>query len=329
MSDKNNSISRSIKDNYYDDGSDKAFIDYIPEADTRPYPVYRNDIKFRQHRNIDPSRAVWDNDVQCDFHNKDTDCISYRIEECIREKGEMIDLSHMNKDCFNLLMSNNVFPKIKNKLQHIFAKDCNLLNLPNLDCCSALLTLDISSNNLISLPKLPESLEELIVNDNRITEVSNNLPNLLRFNGDNNLICNINFSKTLERIHLKNNPIIHIPGFENLYFLDISTTKINKLYSCPQLKYLDISYTEIITLPDMESLQSLICVDSSLTDITKLKNLYSLDMVRSKINRIPYFKNLHTLNYDDGAKFGMSRNYRIKYFKKSKMNIIEMKLDTQ
>lgn len=320
---------RRDKEMYHDDGSDKAFIDYDPKKNTEPYPVYRNDIKFRHHRDIDPSRAVWSNDVKCDFSNKDTDSIDYRIEECIREKCEMIDLSHMTKDCFNLLLSHKTFPKIKTKLQHIFAKGCKLTSIPSLECCVSLLTLDLSCNQLTLLPTLPKTLEELIVNDNRITDIITDLPNLLRFNGDNNLISYINYSKKLERIHLKNNPIKIIPNFENLYFLDISTTKISKLYPCPNLKYLDISFTEIPELPAMDLIQVLVCTDSSLSDITNLKNLYNLDMVRSKINCLPYFKSLQKVCYEDGHRFRLSQHYSIKYSKKSKLNIVEIMFESK
>lgn len=309
---------------YHDDGSNKAFIEYDPNKNKTPYPVYRNDIKFRKHRDIDTSRAVWADDIKQDFHNKDTDSIDYRIEECIREKGEMLDLSHMNKDCFKMLFSNKTFPKIKHTLQHIFAKDCDLDMLPDLNCFVSLLTLDLSCNKLTVLPKLPETLEELIVNDNLITKITTLMPNLLRFNGDNNLISNMTFSKSLERIHLKNNPISQIPQFENLYFLDISTTKINKLYSCPNLKYLDISFTQITELPSMDSLQVLVCIHSNLFDITKLKNLYTLDMAGSKIIRVPYFNNLNKMSYTEGIDLRLSQNYCVKYSKTNKLNITEI-----
>jgi len=87
-------LERTIE-KYRDDGSNKAYIDYDPSKDTRSYPVYRNDIKFRHHRNVDPSRAVWDDDVKKDFHEKDTDSIEYRLEECKRENYETLDLCHM------------------------------------------------------------------------------------------------------------------------------------------------------------------------------------------------------------------------------------------
>lgn len=313
------------KETYYDDGSDRAFRDYKSSQDTRPYPVYRNDIKFKNLRNINPSRAVWDDDVKNDYYNKNTDFIDYRIEECIREKSEMIDISHMDSDCFVLLLSHKLFPKIKDKIQHIFAKDCNLKKVPNLDCFTSLLTLDLSCNKISSLPKLPETLEELIINDNRISEITHELPNLLRFNGADNVINKFNYPKNIERIHLKNNPITYIVKLDKLYFLDISTTKITKLYPLQNLKYLDMTFTNIDILPEMYSLQILLCNDSYLTDITALKDLNTIDMIRTKIKYIPYFKSLQKIVYEKGAVFGISNQYKgkLKHIKQNKNDIIE------
>ena len=107
-------------------------------------------------------------------------------------------------------------------------KDCSLRNIPNLDCFTALLTLDLSCNRLTTLPVLSNTLEELIINDNRISEIPHELPNLLRFNGSDNVITKFNYPKNIERIHLKNNPISYIIKLDYLYFLDISKTKNNK-----------------------------------------------------------------------------------------------------
>ncbi|VBB17934.1 hypothetical protein YASMINEVIRUS_397 [Yasminevirus sp. GU-2018] len=309
---------------YHDDGTDRAFIDYDPKRDTRPYPVYRNDIKFRKHREVNPSRAIWTEDVASDFHNKDTDSIDYRIEECIREKYEMIDLSHMESDCFVNMMRHKAFPILCTKLQHIFAKDCNLEEVPDLTCFKALLTLDLSSNKLSELPKLPKTLEELIVNNNKLTSIKHDLPKLLRFNGADNNISVFNYSPTLERIHLKNNPISYVPQLDNIYFLDIATTRITQLHPCKNLKWLDVSYTQIEALPEMDSLQHLSCNESNLKDISKLKNLHTMEMVRSQIERVPYFKDLFTMVYEFGSKFALSKHYSIKHVKKNKRDIVEI-----
>jgi hypothetical protein len=304
--------------------SDKAFIDYDPKKDTRPYEVYRNDIKFRKQRNIDPTRAKWSDDVKADFYSKDTDSIEYRVEECIREKYTMIDLSHMGENCFKELFSHKLFNTIRHKIQHIFAKESKLSVLPDLTCFTELQTLDLSTNVIEVLPNLPESLEELIVNDNRLTEIPHTLPKLLRMDASNNKIEKINFSKALERLHLKNNPISMIPELPKLYHLDLSTTGIRHLHSLPKLRYLDVSYTEIQTIPAMTSLEHLLCNESSVSDISKLNDLHSLEITGSKIVRVQYFKNLMTLVYHAEQRLQLSKNYKILRMKISKANIAEI-----
>lgn len=308
----------------HDDVSDSEFIEYDPKKDTVAYPVYRNDIKFKKHRNIDPSRAIWADDVKSDFNGKDTDLIDYRIEECAREKYTMIDLSYMEANCFFNMVHNNLFSTFCNSLQHIFAENSKLDEIPDIICLKFLLTLDVSSNRLTKLPKLPASLEELIVNNNKLTSIQQNLPKLLRFNGNDNNISEFNCPPLLERIHLKNNPIAYIPRLDNLYFLDIATTKISHLFPCKNLKWLDISYTQIKALPEMDSLQHLTCIDASLQDITKLKNLHAIEMSGSQIVHVQYLSCLSTLVYKNGMDLKLSKKYLITHTKKNENDDIEI-----
>lgn len=299
----------------------KDAIEYDPSKDTRKYPVYRNDIKFKTHRNIDPSRAIWDDDVKQDYQNKNTDSIEYRMEECKREKYETLDLSHMQTDCFEQLFSNKTFLGVRNKIQHIFAKESNIKILPNLSELINLQTLDVSSNEIKDLPELPDSLEELLINDNRLLFIDNDLPNLLRLYASNNMLSRINYSNSLERLHIDNNPIDYIPKLSNLYFLDASTTKIKKLYQMPKLKYMDISFTEIEVIPEMQCLEILQCNESSVNDIRALKSLHRMEIVKSHIENVHYMKNLSTLIYHDSSQIRISSRYKIMHAKKNKTNI--------
>jgi hypothetical protein len=309
---------------YCPDGTDRAFRDYDPKKDTRKYPVYRNDIKFKKHRDVDPDRAIWDPDVKDDFYSKETDSIEYRLEECRREKYETLDISHMKQNCFDMLVKNRMFSRIKCTVQHLLAKDCGLQSVPDLSGLTSLVTLDLSCNELKDLPELPESLEELIVNDNRLTRIANDLPGLKRFNGKNNMIASFNYSNSLESIYLSNNPINYIPSLSNIYYLDISTTEIKNLHHCPDLKYLDCSYTELQVLPELKLLEYLQCNESQISDIGTLPNLRSLEMINTNITRVSYMKNLGTLIYHHDNKFGISTQYKIQYVKKNKNNITEI-----
>ena len=300
--------------------------DQTKDHKSKSYVVYRNDIKYKKHRNIDMSRAIWDDDVKKDFEEKDTDGIDYRIDECKREKSETLDLTHMDKYCFEQLFSHQTFSNIKKSLQHIFAKYSNLKTIPNLLILKKLQTLDISCNKLKELENLPESLEELIVNDNNLTSIDIQLPNLKRFNGSNNMLEKFNYSNSLERLHLQNNPINVIPKLTNLYFLDISNTKITEIYSMPRLKYLDICNTEITIVPAMSSLEVLLCNNSSVNDISAINTIYSLEMINSKINCIHYMPNLNSIRYhdQDSAKLKLSKRYKILCQKQNTLLINEI-----
>lgn len=296
------------------------------------YTVYRNDIKYKSHKNIDPEKAIWNDDVKNDFHNKDTDSIDYRLEDCKKEKHSLIDLSHMNKNCFVNLVVNPTYlklkPLLKQNLNHIFARECELTELPDLDCFDFLETLDISHNNLTVLPKLPRSLQELIVNNNKLIEIKEILPNLRRINANDNNIIRFDYPNSLERVHLKNNPISYIVKLDHVYFLDISHTKVKELHECPKLTYLDLTSTSITVLPTLNNLEHLTCNDSMLTDITNLKNLHSLVMINAKIDKVPFFKDLHNFIYKDNTKFMLAKQYSVKCIKKNKNDITEIIFNT-
>lgn len=309
---------------YVDDGSNKAFTDYDPNKDTRKYQVYRNDIKYKQHKGIDVSRAEWDDDVKRDFQTKDTDSLDYRLEMCEKENYETLDMASMKDDCFLKLFEHKMFPKIKDRVMHIFAYECDITEIPDLTCFSQLQTLDLSRNKLRKLQSLPDSLEELIVNNNKITTLDQYLPKLLRFDGTNNRFDSMVFSDALERIHLKNNPIANLRSFNNLYYLDISLTNINKIDSMPKLKYLDMSRTKINSLPPLPSIEQLLCNESNLNDISNISSLQCLEIINTNVRRIHHIKNLNTLLYHESNQFTLSQKFKILNIKKNKNNISEI-----
>jgi hypothetical protein len=291
--------------------------------------VYRNDIKYKRYRDVDPEKAIWDDDVKMDYHDKDTDSIKYRLEECEREKYETLDISHMNENCFEELFANHTFNRIKNKIHHLFAKECQLVELPDLSTLSSMITLDISKNRIRKMPKLPESIEELIVNDNELTEINNFMPRLKRFNGSNNKIKIFNYQdsqNSLESIYLTNNPIDNVPILNNLYYLNVSSTNIKEIYQMKRLKTLECSKTHITKIPCMNSLECLICNSSKVNDISELKSLQSLEMVNTPIPRVHYMKQLDAITYHHDSNVEISKQYVIKYVRKNRNNIIELKM---
>lgn len=292
------------------------------------YPVYQNDMKYKHMSNIDPSCAIWNNDTKNDFV-KNTNSIDYRIEECLYQDCKYLDLSQMSNNCVNLLFSHKKINDIADKLEHLFINDCNISYLPNLTKFNKLQTLDLSNNNLLKLPELPKSLEELIVKNNNLTKISNDLPNLIRLDCDNNSITELNISNKIERLHLNKNPLTKIPSeLFHIYFLNISGTNISSLTNAnyPLLRELNISNTQILSLPKFDNLKHLICNNSKLESIDHLTQLDELDMLGSKLERIPFFPQMEKLVVDHNKKsiIKLSEKYNIHMIKKTKNNNIEL-----
>lgn len=288
------------------------------------YQIYRNDIKYRKHKNIDPDKAIWDDGIKHDYHNKETDSLEYRIQECVRENYDSLDLSHMhslNNTIINNLIDDQTFSDIMKKIKHLFINNNGMYSLPDLRYFTSLETLDISHNNLEELPNLPDTLEELVFNDNQISSVDIVLPKLKRLNAANNKISKINFPEKLESLYLNDNPIsCEISRLDKLNYLDISKTRIYKINILPKVRYLDCSFTKIIKLPRLDNLEELVCNDTLIEDINVSDKLMTLNICRTKVNKISFIKPLQTLIYDD-EKIVLSQSYKIRQVLKNRNNI--------
>jgi hypothetical protein len=290
----------------------------------KKYPVYRNDIKYKKHRNIDVNRAVWDDNVKNDFMNKDTDSIDYRIEECQREKYTMIDLSNMDENCLELLLKDKRINAFINTLEHIFVSNSCLNEVPDLSIFTKLKTLDISHNKITKINELPSSLEEFIANDNKLTVIKNDLPNLKRMDVGNNNITYINYGKNMESLNIHTNPIEYITEMKYLYFLNIQNTKINNIPTYPRLKEFDCSYTNIEMIPKMPLLEILTCGHSDVKTIDEMPMLEFLEMINTNVKQINYMNKLKRLVMNKHEGMNISTKYKIQRIKKNKNDIIEI-----
>lgn len=282
------------------------------------YRVYRNDLKFKNHRQIDPNCAVWTKKIKNSFVTYNTDGIDYRIYECIQENSETIDLSHMTLECFEEFITHLQFKNIRDTIQHIFAESSNLTIIPNLHKFKNLITLDLSNNKLTNIQSLPETLEELILDNNRLISFTHNLPNLKRLKISNNNISEIKLNNSLESIYLNNNPIDNINYTHNIKYLNISNTYIKSIYSYPKLEILECHHTKIKYIPKMDTLKELNCSFSPVSDISKLNNIESLEIINTHIKNIHYMNSLCIIIYNRGDIFKLSNKYIISGIKQNK-----------
>jgi hypothetical protein len=301
--------------------------DYDPKKDTRPYHVYRNDIKYRDKNDIDIDRAIFDSDaVRDDFLNADTDTIDYRIKDCIREKYQVLDLAHMTPDVFDLLKSHHLFNEIAPKVDMLSVNDCGIETLEDLSMFSNLICLNIGDNQLQKLPKLPSTLEELIIDNNRITLIPY-MCNIKRLRARNNRIKKIHYSDSMESLNLSKNPkLAELAPLSRLYHLEVGETGITEVPVCPNLKYLDLHETGVVSLPDLPNLHILSCVRSKLSDISKLTNLYSLVSTDSNVRQIHYMETLQKFTYNSlhQNEIRFSNRYIAHRIFRNKNNIIDV-----
>lgn len=291
------------------------------------YTVYRNDIKNKKKNQIDPSDVEWDGCTEKDFE-QDTDHIDYRIAECVRERYDMLDLSNMTERCFSDLVEHKEYKTILMKLKHLFMSNSHLLNIPSLVDFVNLETLDLNNNMIDCLPLLPDSLQELNIENNRLTHINQMFPNMKRLFCKNNLLETLVITSSMERIECSHNPLQTIRSFDGvfskIYYMDCSNTLITDIPPMERLRNLDCSNTPLKKLPRLDSLKVLSSSDSRLEDITKLNSLESIAMVRNNINSLHYIESLREITFEKSRNIMFSKNYRVKCLHENRNEIYKV-----
>lgn len=231
----------------------------------------------------------------------------------------------MNENVFNVLMAHDKFETIRTNIIIITANDSNLKHIPDISCFTNLISIDLGQNCLKSLPIFPNSLEELII-DNNLVEIIEHMPNIKRIRAKRNMLKNIKYSKSMESLCLSHNPnLVKITQLPKLYHLEIKNTGIVEIPPCTNLKYLDIGETSIKSLPNLPMLYILSCVRSDIYDISRLTALYSLRMADSNIRTLHYIPTLQTMSYngDHKKQLKLSSRYKARHVVQNRNNIIE------
>lgn len=283
------------------------------EKDGRPYPVYRNDIKFKKYRNIDPKRAIWIGDgVEKDFNEVNTDGLDYRIKQCRKEKYDSIDLSHLTQDIVSSFFESEFFKRHAKDIHHLFINNSNVSELHDLNELNSLETLDISYNNLIKLPELPSSLTELVANNNRLKALESSLENLLRLDISHNKITNFSKFDKIKTINISHNKISTIYcKYDNVTNMICSNNPISQLPEMPKLKSLDCSNTNICQIFDFMNLTNIISNNSNLSKLERIPRLESLEVIQTKIDKLKYFSSLKVLIINESSNITISDDYKV------------------
>jgi len=289
-------------------------------ADKSSYPVYRNDLNYKGLQNIDPSRAIWqDEQVKNDF-NIDTDTLEYRIKICRHEKYDNIDLSRLNQEIITDFFESDFYNRHKIHILHLFMSHSKIHTLPDISDMTSLETLDIAHNEIVTMPKLPKSITEVIAHDNKLSYFTNDVPNLLRLDLSNNKITKLGQYDSLCKLYISNNSIHSIYCvYPHLKELICCKNPISQLPDMPQLVYLECSDTSIHRIFDYMNLKWIISNRSSLNKIDRVPRLETLEIIDSKVTDLNYFPTLKSILISAKSKISASHQYKIASFIENKV----------
>ena len=268
----------------------------------KKYIVYKNDLKFKDLRNLNPEKIEWNCDsLESIYYNQNLDTIDYRMEECEKNNFEFLDLSHLNLKEIPILPS-----KITKIIKYLFLNNNNITTLKNIEQFTNIHVLDISNNFLTEVDYLPKNIREFCCKYNFIVKIlsshslkildctSNKLEYLEEFTNLETLICSENNLKflgeypKLKKLVCKNNSLDEINSYKELVYLDCSFNCITKIKDCPNLKDLLCRNNKLIRIPNhMNSLQYIEMYNNKFSKICYYPNLKELYCDIDGIDKVP------------------------------------------
>jgi Leucine-rich repeat (LRR) protein len=260
----------------------------------KKYDVYLNDLKYKNKRNINKELANWMHPTYAAMFDKISfDSLEYRVYECIKSKGTVLDLSNMDLKEFPL---DKIPSDLKPRIQYLFIHDNNLEKLCDLSEFILLEVLDISHNKIKIISNLPNTLVEINCKQNELKMLpsENECPKLTLLNCENNKIKNIPNYEFIKKIFCGNNEIEEIKGL-NSENISCSNNKIIIIKGCLNLKYLDCSNNPLKSLSDTNKLVDLIMNSTDMEILPDFVELKYLELFNTKIEWIKYIDTLEDL----------------------------------
>lgn len=184
----------------------------------------------------------------------------------------------------------------------IDTNDYKIKFLPDLSNFQKLIVLRCRNNNLISLPQLPYTLEELDIDNNQLTELPSLPISLNRLYCGNNLITNLpDLPIELRYICCSHNLLTNLPYLpDNLRNLNCSYNQLSNLPTLPiNLINLSCINNKLKCLPPLPNkLMTLCCTNNALTCLPDLP--YTLLYLYCSGNNFPYWlQNQYTIELTD------------------------------
>jgi len=276
------------------------------------YVVYKNDLKFKNLRNIDPKKSIWDTeDVHDHYYNTDLDVLKYRLRECRKSKFTYLDLSHLGITEFPKLKKWKYYDELKN-LKFLF------LNNNKLTICDEALkkftkleVLDISTNQIKEITFFPKSLIEFVCHNNNLKRIPSH-DNLKKLDCSSNKITELHSHQNLKDLICDHNRLEKIISYNNITRLVCSYNPLLTINTLNNATHLDCSNTKMSgRINDMPSLTHFICNFTKIDDISNLTTLQCLETLGGSITKIPYIDTLKDLLYRDTQDIILASKYKI------------------
>lgn len=290
------------------------------------YVVYKNDLRYKNLRNLDINRIIWhDDESHRLFNEENLDTVQYRLSECIENKLTFLDLKQLDLNTFPQL------PDYCKNIKHLFIADNNLKQIPDLTFLSKLETLEISHNNIQKMGTLPPSLIELVCSHNVLSTIdSNNLTKLKRLDCSYNKITKLSdtIAKSIEILVCNNNMLNYIPSSGQLRKVICSDNQITELGDYPNLTYLDCKNNNLSKLNNYENIIDLICSNNTIDSLPELPRVRFLEIFDTKITILPYYKHLAELYCNRDQLVSVSVRYKKKSVRKHRDKFLVVEFET-
>lgn len=231
------------------------------------------DLGFQRLRYIDKQ-------FYCKFINLRKLYIDHNNLTFLPDEIYLPNLTVLNCSC-NKLKKIPFFPKLTFlNLSYNQVTSCSQYNDSNLTYldCSYNPGLNVNFN-------LPLANHLYITNNELLAIDLNYLPALLYLDCSFNQLSNcVGYSETLVELNIQNNNITDLQVFENLKVLSAENNKLSQLLSYPKVKWINVSFNNIYQISAQPQLETLIAHDNAISFLGHVPELRLIDVANNKFS---------------------------------------------
>jgi Leucine-rich repeat (LRR) protein len=216
------------------------------------------------------------------------------IEKSKKDNYTFIDITKLHLKNIPDFTKHKNYHLIKN-IKYLFASnnDLETIEKKDLEQFPNLTVIDLSFNNIITINYLPQSLDQLSVNDNQLKSIPY-LKNLTLLEASNNKLVSLEKYENLKSLLVDSNELTEIKTYPKIEYITCRNNNITKIFTQPELIHLNCSNNHLINIESMPNLLHLICHNNeNLCNFDdSIRKLITFEFINTKINYLPYMKSL-------------------------------------